>query len=152
MKPIFVTAEDCYALRSTVLRPNQPKENWTFDTDDHESALHMALEDHNDNIVAVVSILPETHQECEDCPWRLRSMAVREDLHGQGLGSALITAVLGTLEGGVWCTARKHVENFYIRHGFNSIGQDFTMNNMTHVRMVKVINPSQNDDALTQHQ
>ncbi|MBI69076.1 MAG: hypothetical protein CMJ38_03505 [Phycisphaerae bacterium] len=147
MKPIVVTAEDCYALRSTVLRPNQPKENWTFDTDSDKRALHMALQDDNDDIVAVVSILPETHVDCEGCPWRLRSMAVREDLHGDGLGSMLITAVLGKLNEGVWCTARKHVEGFYLKHGFNTVGKEFMMNNMPHVRMMKLFTPSQNDDA-----
>lgn len=151
MKPIFVTAEDCYALRSTVLRPNQPKANWTFDTDNHESALHMALQDDSEDIVAVVSILPETHDECEGCSWRLRSMAVREDLHGHGLGSTLITAVLEKLDEGVWCTARKHVEVFYLKHGFKTVGEEFTMNNMPHVRMMKLFNPSQNDDASVQH-
>lgn len=147
MKPIVVTAEDCYALRSTVLRPNQPKENWTFDTDSDKRALHMALQDDNNDIVAVVSILPESHVDCEGCPWRLRSMAVREDLHGHGLGSMLITAVLGKLNEGVWCTARKHVEGFYLKHGFNTVGKEFTMNNMPHVRMMKLFTPSQNDDA-----
>ncbi len=147
MKPIVVTAEDCYALRSTVLRPNQPKENWTFDTDGDKRALHMALQDENADIVAVVSILPESHVDCEGCPWRLRSMAVREDLHGHGLGSILITAVLGKLHEGVWCTARKHVEGFYLKHGFNTVGEEFAMNNMPHVRMMKTLNPSQSGDA-----
>jgi len=151
MKPIVVKAEDCYALRSTVLRPNQPKANWTFDTDSDEHALHMALEDDRGDIVAVVSILPEMHDECEGCPWRLRSMAVREDLHGHGLGTTLISTVLEKLDKGVWCTARKHVEEFYLKHGFKTVGKEFTMNNMPHVRMMKLFNPSQNDDALIQH-
>ena len=152
MKSLVVTAEDCYALRSTVLRPNQPKENWTFDSDSNERALHMAIQDDNGDIVAVVSILPETHDECEGCPWRLRSMAVREDLHGHSLGSTLINAALNKLDEGVWCTARKHVEGFYLKHGFKTVGKEFTMNNMPHVRMMKVFSPLQSGDASVQHQ
>ncbi len=152
MKPIVVTAEDCYALRSTVLRPNQPKANWTFDTDSDARSLHMALQDDSSDIVAVVSILPEKHESCDGCQWRLRSMAVREELQGRGLGGQLISAVLAKLDGGVWCTARKNVEGFYKTYGFTVVGDEFTMNNMPHVRMMRLFTPSQNDAVEVQHQ
>ena len=135
MNTCRVTARDCYHLRESILRPNQPIENWTFEQDDDPLTLHLAMRD-GDDIIAVVSILPETHEECPNHPWRLRGMAVQEDLQGQGIGEELLQAVLANLDGGVWCTARKHVQEFYLKHGFQRVGDEFTMNNMPHVRMM----------------
>ena len=85
-----VTAEDCYGLRESILRTGQPKENWTFDSDDDPKAIHLAMKD-CDDIVAIVSLLPE---EKEGYLWRLRGMAVKEALRGQGVGQQLLVALL----------------------------------------------------------
>lgn len=130
-----VSAKDCYALRESILRPGQPIENWTFEADDDPKAIHIAIEQ-ADEIVGVVSLLPETHESCPNHPWRLRAMAVREDLQGHGIGGKLIVALMETVDAGIWCTARKHVAEFYARHGFTQSGDEFTMNNMPHIRMM----------------
>lgn len=126
-----VTAEDCYGLRESVLRPGQPKENWTFEADDDSRSIHLAMKDDGE-IVAIVSLLPE---EKEGCPWRLRGMAVAESLRGQGVGQQLLVALLAMVYGSVWCTARKNVLKFYMKNGFEIFGKEFTMNNMPHVFM-----------------
>jgi predicted GNAT family N-acyltransferase len=129
-----VTAEDCYGLRESILRTGQPKENWTFDSDDDPKAIHLAMKD-GDEVVAVVSLLPE---EKEGCPWRLRAMAVKESLRGQGTGQQLLVALLATVNEPIWCTARKNVQEFYLKNGFTIFGDEFTMNGMPHVYMRRV--------------
>ncbi len=126
-----VTAGDCYGLRESILRPGQPKENWTFDADDDPRTVHLATKQ-NDEVVAIVSLLPE---EKEGCPWRLRGMAVKEQLRGKGVGQQLLVALLDMAEEGVWCTARKNVQEFYMKNGFEIFGDEFVMNAMHHVLM-----------------
>ena len=126
-----VTAKDCYGLRESILRPGQSKENWTFDGDDDPRTIHLAMKD-GDEVVAIVSMLPE---EKEGCTWRLRGMAVKEELCGQGVGKQLLVALLAMVDEPIWCTARKNVQEFYLKNGFEIFGDDFTMNDMPHVFM-----------------
>lgn len=136
--PEIVQVEECYTLRSTILRPHQPKENWMFDSDHDADAIHMVIRS-GDEVIAIVSILPEPHKETRVHPWRLRAMAVKPEFQRQHLGDILVQAVQGLpqLQGdGIWCTARKNVEGFYVKNGFVREGDEFVMNNMPHVRMV----------------
>ena len=126
-----VTAEDCYALRETILRPGQPRANWTFDADDDPRTIHLAMKD-GDEIIAIVSLLPE---EKEGCPWRLRAIAVKETLRGQGVGQQLLISLLAMVDKPIWCTARTNVKDFYLKNDFTIFGDAFTMNDMPHVYM-----------------
>jgi predicted GNAT family N-acyltransferase len=126
-----VTAKDCYLLRETILRPGQPKENWTFEADDDARTIHLAVK-HDGVIIAIVSLLPE---EKEGCPLRLRGMAVAEKYRRQGVGQKLLIALLKMVNECVWCTARKNVVDFYLKNGFVIFGDEFTMNDMPHVYM-----------------
>ena len=110
-----VTAIDCYLLRESTLRPNQPKKNWIFEADNDARSLHMAVKE-GENIIAIVSILPETHDDCPNHPWRLRGMAVKEHLQRQGVGKQLLDVLLAMVEEGVWCTARTEVHDFYLKN------------------------------------
>jgi len=129
-----VTSEDCYELRESILRPGQPKENWTFVEDNNLRTIHLAVEQEGE-IIAIVSLLPEANPDCPNHPWRLRGMAVKEDLRGQGVGQLLLEELVAMVEEGVWCTARKNVQAFYAKNGFEIFGDEFTMNEMPHVRM-----------------
>jgi [ribosomal protein S5]-alanine N-acetyltransferase len=133
-----VTAKDCYGLRESILRSGQPKENWTFEADDDPRTIHLAMKQNN-KIVAIVSLLPEVK---EGCPWRLRGMAVKEALRGKGVGQQLLVALLAMVEESVWCTARKDVQSFYLKNGFEIFGDEFVMNNLDHVLMRRVCNGS----------
>lgn len=129
-----VLASDCYHLRESILRPGQPKENWMFDADDDPRTIHLSMKLDNE-IVAIVSLLPE-EKNC--CKWRLRGMAVKKELRGQGVGKQLLVALLAKVNDGVWCTARKKVQDFYLANGFEIFGNSFEMNNMPHVFMRRV--------------
>ncbi|MDP7009120.1 MAG: GNAT family N-acetyltransferase [Phycisphaerales bacterium] len=129
-----VTAQDCYNLRESILRPGQPKENWTFEADDDPKTIHLAAK-LNGTIVGIVSLLPEDNNEVFNHPWRLRGMAVLEKYRGQGVGKKLLLELLNRVDEGIWCTARKHIAGFYSKNGFEIIGEEFTMNDMPHVYM-----------------
>jgi len=132
-----VSASDCYELRETILRPGQPKENWTFNADDDPRTIHLAMKQ-DDAIVAIVSLLPESNPDSPDHPWRLRGMAVRDEFRGHGVGEELLEALLSMVDEGVWCTARKEVQEFYLKNGFELFGDEFVMNEMVHVYMRRV--------------
>ena len=129
-----ITAKDCYALRESILRPGQPIENWTFEADDDPRTIHLAIKE-DEEIVGVVSLLPEKNDAAPDHLWRLRGMAITEEYRGKGLGQQLLHALLKKVDERVWCTARKHVAQFYLNNGFEIFGDEFVMNDMPHVMM-----------------
>jgi predicted GNAT family N-acyltransferase len=126
-----VTAADCYGLRESILRPGQPKENWTFETDDDPRSIHLAMKQ-DEEVVAIVSLLPE---EKEGCPWRLRGMAVLENYQSKNIGQQLLIALLEMVDERIWCTVRKNIQGFYLKNGFETFGEEFVMNDMQHVYM-----------------
>ena len=67
----------------------------------------------------------------EATTWRLRAMATREDLQGQGIGSLVLNTALDHVaaEGGdlVWCNARVHAIGFYERAGFVTWGDEWVV-------------------------
>ena len=77
-----VQAKECYNLRESVLRPGQPKENWTFAEDNNQETIHLAALN-SGCVVGVVSLLPEPRNGCQ---WRLRGMAVHPEFRGKGVG------------------------------------------------------------------
>jgi predicted GNAT family N-acyltransferase len=134
------SAEDCYELRESVLRPGQPKENWTYDLDYDPKTKHVAVE-LDDEIIAVASLLPENHDYCPRHPWRLRGMAVKKEMQGKNIGQKLLNEIILKVipDGeGIWCTARKNVQDFYLKNGFEIFGKEFTMNAMPHVYMRRI--------------
>ena len=62
--------------------------------------------------------------------WRLRGMATEPELRSTGVGSAVLAAGLDAVRaaGGaiVWCNARTQAMAFYRRHGFSTIGSEFS--------------------------
>ena len=128
------TAKDCHGLRESILRPGQPIENWTFKADDDPRTIHLAVK-HKSAIIGIVSLLPEKNDVVPQHPWRLRGMAITEEHRGKGVGEQLLLALLAKVDEGVWCTVRKNVAPFYTKNGFETLGDEFTMNDMPHVLM-----------------
>jgi predicted GNAT family N-acyltransferase len=62
-------------------------------------------------------------------------MAVKDELRGQRVGQQLLVALLAMVDKPIWCTARKNVQDFYLKNGFTIFGDEFTMNDMQHVFM-----------------
>ena len=105
-----------------------------FDADLDPRTVHLVIKI-GEEIVGVVSLLPENNEAMPEHPWRLRGMAVPEKHRGIGVGKQLLLALLETVNEGVWCTARKNVQDFYLKNGFEIFGDEFEMNDMPHVMM-----------------
>ena len=123
-----VAAEETYALRGAVLRPNGGEVTWAGDED--PATFHLAARD-GDQVVGVVRFSPTP------CPWRplargtwqLRGMATSVAARGSGAGRALIDHGLAQVaaRGGdlVWCDARLAAAGFYERMGFTVVTDEF---------------------------
>jgi GNAT superfamily N-acetyltransferase len=61
--------------------------------------------------------------------WHLRGMATLEEVRGTGAGSALLRTALtqAALAGAavVWCKAGAPAADFYRKHGFQTLGEEF---------------------------
>jgi GNAT superfamily N-acetyltransferase len=100
---------------------------------DHEDAAVMAATTRSGEVVCTAAVTPETPPEPLDGAlgggrrWRLRSMATRPDVRGDGIGAAVLNAVLDHVAargGGVlWCSARTPAFSFYERAGFLAYGE-----------------------------
>jgi predicted GNAT family N-acyltransferase len=124
---IVVKSEECLPLREEVLRPGQPQDAFRYETDDEPRALHLAAKE-EEELLGIATLLPEGHPNDGREVWRLRGMAVRPDQRGKGLGKMLLTALQAVAKqrgGGMWCTARSGVEEFYAHFGFKREGGEF---------------------------
>ncbi|SOE01088.1 GNAT family N-acetyltransferase [Blastococcus haudaquaticus] len=119
-----VPAEETYALRRAVLRPDGGDVVWAGDED--PATFHLAARTPDGHVVGVVRFSPAP------CPWRaaahpwqLRGMATDPALRGGGSGRAVLAAGLAAVSarGGdlVWCDARLSAAGFYVRTGFTVV-------------------------------
>lgn len=138
---VVVPAEVVRPLRQSVLRPGQPPEESVYPFDDHPETVHAAVvEPPAAAPLAVGSLLPEAPAarlaeqgaSGPDGPeqwWRIRGMATTEDRRREGLGHAVLNRLLSQVEGQggglVWCNARVPAVAFYLRAGFQPVGEVF---------------------------
>jgi predicted GNAT family N-acyltransferase len=123
-----VTANDVYPLRHRVLRPNQTMADCIWAQDSEAHTAHFAAEI-NGQIIGIASIAISPREGDPPNTWRLRGMATVPELQGQGVGAQVLSACLvhakscgGTL---MWCNARTKALTFYLRHGFETVGEEF---------------------------
>ena len=131
----IVAVELVRPLRQSVLRPGRPVEESVFPGDDDPRTVHVGARlDRGGDVVAVGSLLAEAPpwpvpDEVATRCWRIRGMATRPDLRGQGVGAAVLHELLrrAELAGGalVWCNARVPALSFYARAGFTPVGAPF---------------------------
>jgi GNAT superfamily N-acetyltransferase len=148
----LVAPELVRPLRHAVLRPGRPEQESVYPGDDDPRAAHAAVAALRGDrgpggsggggggagagvgvgvggMVAVGTVLPEAPPWEPGRPdsWRIRGMATVPDRRGQGLGAAVLGALLGHVaaNGGglVWCHARTGARTFYERAGFESSGE-----------------------------
>jgi GNAT superfamily N-acetyltransferase len=140
--PSVVPAEAVRALRAGVLRPGLPEALSVYPGDDDPDTCHVAILEAPDGpVVAVGSILAQgpplwlgagptvPEQQAGERWWRIRGMATAEDHRGLGLGRQVLETLLeaATRAGGgvVWCNARVPALGFYLRAGFEAVGEEF---------------------------
>lgn len=150
-----VAPVETFPLRQKVLRPGRSLENILLPGEDSEVAGSFVARDiETGEVVSTGSVWPEpppwlpvspfygehalgevpeiaialSGADGEDC-WRIRGMATAEGRRGEGLGGAVLEAVVrhaaangATL---VWCNARERAIPFYERGGFSGLGERF---------------------------
>jgi GNAT superfamily N-acetyltransferase len=128
-----LTAEQVLPLRAAVLRAGQPVATARLPKDD--VAGHFGLYD-GERLVSVGTI----HADACDSPyadeamkrpecWRLRGMATDAEYRGRGCGVQVLRACLdyAWARGAplVWANARIGAMNFYLRNGFEQLGEEY---------------------------
>ncbi len=124
-----VTAPQTLPLRTQVLRPGfAPDEKW-FMGGMPPNARHFAAFD-GEAIVGVGFVVPVAAPFDDSAKaWMLRGMAVAPDRQGQGIGRAVVEAIVAEArrEGVeiVWFNARRVAVEFYRKLGFETWGEEF---------------------------
>lgn len=132
-----VAVSDVRPLRQLVLRPGRPPGESIYEGDEHPRAVHVGARlGPEGEIVAVGSLLLEAP------PWpvgddragrcrRIRGMATRADMRSRGMGGAVLAELLRLAadDGAVlvWCNARIGAVPFYLRAGFEVVGDRFDL-------------------------
>ncbi len=122
-------AEDTYALRAAVLRPDGGAITWAGDED--PATFHLAARSGDGRVVGVVRFSPAPcpYRPGAGAPWQLRGMATDPAVRGSGAGRALVADGLSRVatRGGdlVWCDARIPAVGFYERMGFTVVSEPF---------------------------
>jgi GNAT superfamily N-acetyltransferase len=139
-----IAAAESYPLRQAVLRPHQRVDEVAFaEDDDPATATFAAIERPSGQVVGVTTVFPDPApfdpaeagvppgSDGDARIWRLRGMAVREDLRGSGVGQLVLDAALDYVaaEGCtlLWCNARVTAAGFYERSGFQTRGDEWVV-------------------------
>jgi GNAT superfamily N-acetyltransferase len=122
-----VAAAVTFPLRQRVLRPHETLAQLALPGDDDADAGHFAACDDGE-VVGTASVRhePPPWDEGDLTAWRLRGMATDDARRSQGIGAAVLAAVIGHVEshggGLLWCNARIPASRFYERAGFVTRG------------------------------
>ena len=142
-----VPAEETYALRGAVLRPNGGEITWAGDED--PETFHLAARTPDGQVVGVVRFSPAPcpWRPLATAPWQLRGMATEAAVRGSGAGRALLDDGLARVatRGGdvVWCDARVSAAGFYERRGFTVVTEPYDKPGIgPHVGMVIDLPPA----------
>lgn len=119
-------------LRLDVLRPGQPPESAVYPGDDDPQTVHFVAEaggEAEGQTVGIASLYAEARAGGPSPGWRLRGMATARHARGTGAGGALVQACVDHVAdrggGELWCNARVSASGFYLRHGFDVVGERF---------------------------
>jgi predicted GNAT family N-acyltransferase len=141
-----VAAEETYALRGAVLRPNGGEITWAGDED--PATFHLAAHTDDGAVIGVVrySPAPCPWRPMARSPWQLRGMATDAAVRGAGAGRLLVVEGLARVaaRGGdlVWCDARVTAAGFYERMGFEVVTDEFEKPGIgPHLGMVHEVTP-----------
>jgi predicted GNAT family N-acyltransferase len=125
-----VQQQDAQTVRYDVfvIEQNVPVE---LEWDDMDArCLHAVAYDENGAAVATGRLLPDGH---------VGRMAVRKEVRGAGLGSAILLALMERAkqrgDRAVVLNAQIHAEHFYRRYGFEREGEEFMEAGIPHIQM-----------------
>jgi predicted GNAT family N-acyltransferase len=125
-----VPVEVVRPLRHTVLRAGKPFETTIWDGDDEPDTRHFTARA-GDVVIGVGTMLHRSHEVAPGPhAWQLRGMATEAAHRGRGVGAQLLLHMLDVCcaeDRGqvVWCNARSRAASFYVRHGFETVGDEF---------------------------
>jgi len=142
-----------YRLRRDVLRPGMSlKDMALFGDDSPDAGVFGAIDQATGELVGTANVRrepPPAGLREEVAPsstaaaWRVRGMATRADLRGQGIGALVLDACVGHVgeHGGgfLWCNARVPARQFYARGGFAEWGEEFESYGIAHVVMWRMV-------------
>lgn len=144
-----INASETHALRHRILRPHQAPDECAFLHDADPDALHIGCF-LDEQLIGVGSILPDPREKAaQPVSWRIRGMAVQEDVRGTGAGGRILQALIAyaraqALPAEIWCNGRANVKGFYERFGFVQQGDLFDLPHIgPHVLMVKALLPDE---------
>jgi GNAT superfamily N-acetyltransferase len=134
------TMSEIVDLRHVVLRTGLPREMAIFPGDDATTSWHFGVFCAEKNVGCATFHLNSWQAEPA---WQLRGMATDPALQGKGTGSALLKFAEQTLLENsplrlFWCNARKPAVNFYRKHGWQTVGEEFVIETAgPHFKMFK---------------
>lgn len=135
MKVRSISAKKTYALRQLILRPNHPVETCHFPEDNDDSSAHFGSY-LSGELVGIISIFNVKEPDCSDdnvlmemTTWQIRALATHELVRGMGYAAQLLKSAeeYADLHKGkvVWCNARMAAVGFYLKQGYQLIGEEF---------------------------
>jgi predicted GNAT family N-acyltransferase len=121
-----------WRLRQEVLYPAQPLHTMKIDEDDN--GLHFGAF-YSNQLVGVVSLFQR------ESDFQFRKFAVAPQMQYKGVDNTLLQYIINfaRAQGGnrIWCNARLQATGFYIKAGFASTGETFSINGFDYEIMQK---------------
>jgi GNAT superfamily N-acetyltransferase len=140
-----VAEEVTLPLRRSVLRPHMTIEELARAGHAGPDVLWCAAFDDAGEVVGTGSVSRGSPPWAPDEPaWRIRAMAVAPDRRRQGIGSAVLAALVDHVRrhgGGLtWCNARTPARGLYARAGFVPVGDVFEIEHIgPHISMAFLV-------------
>jgi GNAT superfamily N-acetyltransferase len=153
-----ITAAMTRPLRQAILRPHHAADTLVYPHDDDADTLHAGAFV-GETLVGTATIHreppPKSHfptHALDPSAWRLRGMAIADEMRRKGCGAALVAMCFAHAEerGGtlVWCNARVGAAPFYASLGFAPHGDAFDLPEIgAHYVMSKTISRSRRSTA-----
>lgn len=142
---VTLPARDTHALRKTILRDGTASDTVAFDGDDLPSTFHLGVVVDRE-LVAISTWLARDRSDHPDRQGvQLRGMATSPEHRGTGISADLLAAGIDRCRasgvGLVWARARVAALSFYVRHGFESIGDQYTdpTTGLAHIDILRLL-------------